>query len=123
VGLIDTEGVILPPVEDQFDLPLLAGVTPSQPIAARRAAVQRLMRLTSELGTSMKDISEVDVSDRDNLAVSLPYKGRIVKLMLGDQNFAARYNNFRNHYEDIQTRLPGAVVLDLRLEDRITVVE
>jgi hypothetical protein len=34
-----------------------------------------------------------------------------------------RYRNFTSHYSDIVERLPGAVTLDLRLEDRITVVE
>jgi hypothetical protein len=28
-----------------------------------------------------------------------------------------------SHYQEIQKRLPGAAILDLRLEDRITVVE
>ena len=52
-----------------------------------------------------------------------PYDGRILTLLLGDRNFAVRYGNFLSHYAQIQQRLPGAAVLDLRLEDRITVVE
>ena len=43
--------------------------------------------------------------------------------MLGDQDFAARYQNFINHYAEIRQRMPAATTLDLRLEDRITVVE
>jgi cell division protein FtsQ len=123
VGLIDADGVILPTAPSRFDLPVLAGVKAGAPVAERRDAVQRMLLLLAELGDAAKDISEIDVSDRDNLAVSQPYKGRSVKLLLGDRNFAVRYGNFVNHYDDIQSRLPGAGVLDLRLEDRITVVE
>jgi hypothetical protein len=47
----------------------------------------------------------------------------MITLFLGDHNFAGRYRNFVSHYAEIQRRLPGAAMLDLRLEDRITVVE
>ena len=122
-GLIDGDGVILPPATDRFKLPVLAGVKASDPAANRRAGVQRLQRLASELGDSMANISEVDVSDGDNLKVIQPYEGRSLTLLLGDRNFAARYGNFVSHYSQIEQHLPGAAILDLRLEDRITVAE
>ena len=122
-GLIDADGVIVPPATDRFTLPVLSGVRPSDPIAKRRDGVQRMLRLTSDLGDATANISEIDVSDGDNLKVSQPYDGRSLTLLLGDRNFAVRYRNFVSHYGQIQQRLPGAAVLDLRLEDRITVVE
>ena len=122
-GLIDAEGVILPPATDRFKLPVLAGVRASDPVAKRREGVQRMLRLTAELGDATANISEVDVSDGDNLKVTQPYDGRSLTLLLGDRNFAARYGNFLKHSAQIQQRLPGAGTLDLRLEDRITVVE
>jgi cell division septal protein FtsQ len=122
-GLIDDEGVILPPATDRFKLPVLAGVKSSDPAVKRREGVQRMLRLTADLGDATANISEIDVSDGDNLKVSQPYEGRFLTLLLGDRNFKARYGNFLSHYSQIQQRLPGAAVLDLRLEDRITVVE
>jgi cell division septal protein FtsQ len=122
-GLIDEDGVILPPARDRFNLPVLAGVKATDPIAERRERVGRLLRFMNEVGEAGKDISEVDVSDRDNLKVRQPYEGRVVTLLLGDQRFQARYRNFRNHIAEINRKLPGASALDLRLEDRITVVE
>lgn len=122
-GLIDAFGVILPPAKDQFDLPVLTGVSAGDSIVDRREAVGRMLALIGELGEDAAGISEINVKDRDNVVVSQSYHGRILKLMLGDRNFAVRYGNFLNHYDEIQTRLPGASVLDLRLETRITVVE
>ncbi|MEO8100465.1 MAG: cell division protein FtsQ/DivIB [Acidobacteriota bacterium] len=122
-ALIDAEGIILPPAPDDFNLPVLRGIKPSEPAEVRKAAVQRMLRLSAELGAAIKDISEIDVSKADNLAVSRPYQGRILKLMLGDRNLAARYNNFVTHFSEIESRVPAAAVLDLRLEDRITVME
>jgi len=122
-GLIDAEGVILPSATDRFKLPVLSGVRSSDPVAQRSQGVQRMLRLTADLGDATANISEIDVSDGDNLKVSQPYDGRFLTLLLGDRNFKARYGNFLSHYSQIQQRLPGAAVLDLRLEDRITVVE
>jgi len=121
--LIDADGVILPPAQDRFNLPVLKGVKEADDIAVRREGVQRMLRLSAELGDAMKDVSEVDVSQPDNIAIFRPHDGHIVKLLLGDRDYEHRYQTFLNHVSDIDARVPGAKVLDLRLEDRITVVE
>jgi cell division protein FtsQ len=122
-GLIDEDGVILPPTRDRFTLPVLSGVRTADPLSLRRERVHRMLALLTDLASAGKNVSGIDVSDRDNLKVTQPYDGRELTLMLGDHNFAARYANFINHYKEIESRLPGATTLDLRLEDRITVVE
>jgi cell division protein FtsQ len=123
VAMIDEEGVILPQAKDRFTLPVLAGVRAGDPISDRRESVQRATRLIRELGEAAQKISEIDVSDRDNLKVSEPFEGRMVTLLLGDRDFGVRHQNFLNHFVEIKRKLPGALTLDMRLEDRITVVE
>jgi cell division protein FtsQ len=122
-GLIDEDGVILPPAPDRFTLPVLAGVRAADPIAQRRDRVHRMLRLTRDLGDLGTQISRIDVSDPDNVKVSRPWEGRVVTLLLGDHNFKLRYQNFDRNYPEIKKRLPDATTLDMRLEDRITVVD
>jgi cell division protein FtsQ len=122
-ALIDEDGVVLPPAEDRFTLPVLAGVRPSDPIADRRDRVRRMLRFTRDLGDKTSAISEIDVSDPDNLTVTLSFEGRVLVLMLGDHNYSLRYQNFLRNYPEIKRRLPDAGKLDMRIEDRITVVE
>ncbi len=122
-GLIDEDGVILPPATDRFHLPVLRGVAARDPLADRRDRVQRMQKLLHALGANADKIAEVDATDREDLRVTQSYDGRIVTLLLGDQNFAVRYQNFLNHYAEIREKMPDASSLDLRLEDRITVVE
>ena len=122
-GLIDDDGVILPPATDRFHLPVLRGVSTRDPLAERRDRVQRLQKLLHALGPNADKIAEVDVTDREDLRVTQPYEGRMVTLLLGDQNFAVRYQNFLNHYSEIHEKMPEASSLDLRMEDRITVVQ
>lgn len=123
VALIDADGVILPPAQDQFNLPLMTGVKPADSVELRREAVARLLRLNQELGDAMKDVSEIDVSQPENIAIARPHGGRLVRLWLGDRDYAQRYRTFLNHIAEIDARVPGATVMDLRLDDRITVVE
>jgi cell division protein FtsQ len=123
-ALIDEDGVILPLAADRFTLPVLDGVRSADPPAQRREQVHRMLRLTRALGSELAArISEIDVSDRDNLKVTEPDDGHAITLLLGDHDFALRYQNFVRNYPEIKRRLPGAATLDLRLEDRITVVE
>ena len=122
-GLIDEDGVILPPATDRFHLPVLRGVAARHPLADRRDRVQRMQRLLRALGANADKIAEVDVTDREDLRVTQTYGGRMVTLLLGDQNFAVRYQNFLNHYAEIRDKMPDASSLDLRMEDRITVVQ
>jgi cell division protein FtsQ len=122
-GLIDEDGVILPPALDRFTLPVLAGVRASDSLDERRKRVHRMLRLTRDLGDAAANISQVDVSDPDNLKITEPWDGRMLTLQMGDHAFAVRYANFVRNYSEIKRSLPGATTLDLRLEDRITVVE
>ena len=122
-GLIDGDGVILPRVKGEFSLPVLAGVKVADSLAKRRDGVQRMLRAATELGSAMQYISEIDVSDPENVTVSQSGGGGILKLMLGDRNFAVRYRNFQKNYDQIRTHAPDANVLDLRLEDRVIAAE
>ncbi len=122
-ALIDADGVILPPAQDHFKLPILAGVKSTSSQDQRREAVEHMLRLSADLGEAMKEVSEIDVSAPGNVSISRAYEGRMLKLMLGDRNYRHRYQHFLNHFREIETQVPGAKVIDLRLDDRITVVE
>jgi hypothetical protein len=41
-------------------------------------------------------------------------------LILGDGNYARRYQNFLSHYPEIRKRSAEVKTFDLRLDDRIT---
>lgn len=123
-ALIDGDGLILqPPAHARFNLPVALGINPSAVPEDRRSRVRRLMTLVKDVGPLSDRLSEVDVTDMDNLKVTARVDNRAILLMLGDHNFAKRLQNFINHYPKIQERLANATMLDMRLEDRITVVE
>lgn len=121
VLLIDSHGALLdPPPQSHFAFPVLSGVREDQSEEERRERVRMLLLFQQEMGYLAKDLSEVDVSDIDNLRVVAQVDRRAVELIIGDTNFAARYQNFMNHYPEIHKHSPEVKTFDLRLDDRIT---
>lgn len=121
--LVDGDGVLLDPQRAQsFHLPVITGLTRKEPEAGRRERMKRFLRMQSELGSYMDKVSEIDVSEIDNLKVIQQFDDRALTLMLGNQSYRERYENFIHNHQEIRTRLPDAVILDLRLKDRITAV-
>jgi cell division protein FtsQ len=124
VMLIDDHGMLLElPPRAQFPFPVLSGVQAEDSPARRAEAVAALLRLNGELGDMMKDVSEVNAGDPENLRVIVQEDGRAVELILGGENLAPRYKNFVNHYAEIRKRYPDGKVFDLRLDDRILAKE
>jgi cell division protein FtsQ len=120
-ALIDDEGMILePPPKASFKLPVLAGVLSNESAEKRGTRVRRMQRMMKELGAFADRVSEVDVTDLDNLKITEQADGRALSLVLGDHNFSSRVQNFLEHYPDIHRRMPQATTFDLRLDDRIT---
>jgi cell division protein FtsQ len=122
-GLLDEEGVLLDPqTTSKLPLPVLAGIPSSDSEAGRRERVKRFLRLQSELGSHMQKISEIDVSDLDNLKVVITFDNRAMILMLGNQKFKERLEMFLDNVDEIRQRMPGATILDVRLKGRITAI-
>lgn len=123
-SLIDADGVILdPPLRTAFNLPVVSGIRPEESQHMRGIRVRRMLRLIDDLGPQHSELSEVDVSDLDDLKVTVKVERRAVVLMLGDRNFRGRFQNFLDHYQDIRKRISEAAWLQLRVDDRsITVL-
>lgn len=122
--LIDAQGVLLEqPALGQFSFPVLAGVKEEESEAERRVHVRAFLQLQEEMGYLAKEISEVDASDPENVRIVAQVDRKVVKLFLGEGNYAQRFQNFLTHYPEIRRGSPQARVFDLRLDGRITVKE
>jgi cell division protein FtsQ len=123
LALIDEDGVLLEqPEQSQYDLPVLQGISDQQAEAKRSVRVRIAMSMIRDLGPLAAQVSEIDVSDPDDLKITQSAGGNGVVLMLGRERFRPRLQNFLAHYPEIQRRLPEATTFDLRIDDRITAV-
>ena len=122
--LIDAQGVLLePPAQAEFSFPVLSGVREEESEADRHARVRCFLQVQEEMGYLAKDISEMDVSDPENIRIVAQVDRSVVTLLLGDGNYGQRFQNFLNHYPEIRKGSPHAKVFDLRLDGRFTVKE
>lgn len=122
-ALIDKDGYILrPKVAAKFTLPVMTGIRESEPLETRRARVRRVLGMLKEIGPLADGISEVNVADSNNLIVAQHIENRVVNLMLGDEDYAARIKNFLANYKQIEAKRPDATTLDLRVDGVITAV-
>ena len=123
LALIDGDGYLLrPKVAARFTLPVITGVREAEGLANRRARVRRVMGMLKEAGPLANEISEINVSDPNNLIVAEHINNRVVNLMLGDENYAERLRNFLTNYDEIKSKRPDARTLDLRVDGVITAV-
>jgi len=121
VLLIDAEGVLLEqPAQSHFAFPVLSGISDEQTEAERRLRVQAMTLLLDELGSLGKNISEVNAAAPENLVVVTQVEGVAVELVMGNQKFSQRMQNFLEHYPEIRRHSITARAFDLRLDDRIT---
>ncbi len=122
-SLIDGDGIILdPPLRSPFKLPVITGVRAEEDPPLRAKRVRRMKRMLDDLGPLRDRVSDVSVADLDDMRVTVKMGERAVVLMMGDRNFQSRFQNFLDRYEEIRRRIADMTVLDLRLDDRITVL-
>ncbi|MGH9640302.1 MAG: cell division protein FtsQ/DivIB [Bryobacteraceae bacterium] len=120
-ALIDKDGHILRPrVPAKFTLPVIEGISETEPIENRRACVRRVMAMLNEIGPLASRISEVNVADPNNLIVEEHMGNRVLSLELGDENYTERLKNFLANYSEIEAKRPDATTYDLRVDGVIT---
>lgn len=121
VLLIDAHGVLLDqPAQSQFSFPVLRGIREQDDDGQRQDRVVTFLRVLEDMGYLAKDVSEVNVSDPDNIQIVAQVEHRAVELLMGDSSFGTRYQNFLKHYTEMTQQYPAAKTFDLRLNDRIT---
>ena len=131
IGLIDRGGVLLdmPPAmmaAKRYSFPVVTGVT-AQQSADERASRMRLYAdfmnaLNSTGTTAASQISEVDLSDPEDVRVLLPSAGSDLLVHFGSEDFAGRWQQLEQKLPGWRQQYPRLAGVDLRYQ-RQTVLE
>jgi cell division protein FtsQ len=122
-ALIDRDGYVLRPrIPAKFTLPVITGIRETERLADRRAKVHRVLGMLKDIGSLAEQISEINVADPNNLIAAEHVDNRVVNLMLGDENYSERLQNFLGNYGEIKGKRPDVKTLDLRIDGVITAV-
>jgi cell division protein FtsQ len=140
-SLIDAGGVVMGmPANRQtrYSFPVIRGITESEPLSSRAAAMKIYNRLVGELGMAsgetagtissvnggtgyVRQLSEVDLSDPEDVKVTANDPGGTMVVHLGAQDFLARYKLYVAHISEWRQQFQNVQSVDLRYEGQVIV--
>ena len=136
ISLIDANGVVMGMPADRktkYSFPVIRGITETEPLSSRAAAMKIYNRLVSELGATdgenaaanstnyVRQLSEVDLSDPENVKVTANDPGGTMVVHLGAQDFLPRYKLYVAHIAEWRQQFQNVQSVDLRFEGQVVV--
>jgi cell division protein FtsQ len=127
IGLVDANGVLLTMpaammAQHHYSFPVVTGIGAGDPPAARKARMEVYQRLLAELDSNgqriSEQISEIDVTDTEDLQVLMPEQGGDILLQFGEDRFLERYQHYKAHIAEWRQQYPKLTGVDLRLDPK-----
>jgi cell division protein FtsQ len=127
IALVDAYGVLLDMPEDdahsgKYSFPVLSGISASDPLSTRAARMKIYQQFIHEIdssGTKLSDtVSEVDVSDPEDLKASIPDHNTEMLVHFGDENFLERYQHYQQQIGAWRSQYPNLASVDMRYQDQ-----
>jgi cell division protein FtsQ len=128
VELADADGVILsmPPVmmaQHHYSFPVITGIDARDSLASRRARMAVYQRFMAELDQNNEhladQVSEIDLSDLEDLRATMPEQGSDMLAHFGDSHFIERLHVYKTHVAEWRQRYPKLIGVDLRYSDNV----
>ena len=128
IKLIDGAGVILdmPPTmmaARHFSFPVVSGINQSDPLSTRGARMQLYQKFVAALDSSgehfSRNLSEVNLSDPEDVRVTVPAKSSDLLLHFGETNFLSRYRIYQSHLNEWEQQYPQLASVDLRYDSEV----
>jgi cell division protein FtsQ len=128
IKLVDGAGVILdmPPAmmaARRFSFPVVTGIKAADPLSMRAARMELYEKFIHALDASGEhlsaNLSEVDLSDPEDVRVTVPAKSSDLLLHFGDTNFLARYRIYQSHLSAWEQQYPQLAAVDLRYDSEV----
>ena len=138
IGLVDANGVLLdmaPAAEDgdpgegaaaareTYSFPVVTGLSADDPLSVRAARMKLYQRFMEEMDSGAekvsKDVSEVDLSDPEDVKALIPAAGSDILVHFGQDDFLHRYKIFAAHIADWKSANPRLASVDMRYEHQV----
>ncbi|MDQ2835621.1 MAG: FtsQ-type POTRA domain-containing protein [Acidobacteriota bacterium] len=128
IGLVDANGVLLNmpaggKAEAPYSFPVVTGIVASDPLSTRAARMKIFTRFTSDLDSSgdriSQGLSEVDLSNPEDVKALIPDHATDILVHFGDSEFLERYKRFEQHLAEWRTVYPKLSSVDMRYERQV----
>ncbi len=128
ISLMDLHGVVMEmPAsrQKQYSFPVVVGMSESDPRSTREARMKIYSALIGALdaqgGRYSEDLSEVDLSDPEDVRITVADPAGAVLVHLGSSHFLERYQVYLAHVAEWRQQLQRLDSVDLRYERQIIV--
>lgn len=128
IKLVDAAGVILEMTPGMmaarhFSFPVVTGINAEDPLSVRATRMELYEKfihaLDGEGRTFVANLSEVDLSDPEDVRVTIPVKSSDLLLHFGNTNFLGRYRIFESHLSGWEQQYPQLAAVDLRYDSEV----
>lgn len=127
IGLVDKDGVLLDlpagPGAERFQFPVVTGIAAADPASVRAARMHLFARFTAELDAggakNTESLSEVDLSNPEDVRALVEEKGTTVLVHFGEENFRERFDRMKGLLPQWRAQYPNLASADMRYEHEI----
>ena len=128
IQLVDKAGTLMelpPPGKKKFSFPVILGMNAGEPMSTRGPRMKIYNDLVSQLDSSgahySQELSEVDLSDPDDVKVLANDPTGAVLVHLGSSNYLDRYKIYKTHLQEWRQQFDKLESVDLRYDRQIIV--
>jgi cell division protein FtsQ len=128
IELIDANGVVMDlPASQQgkHSFPVVVGMPDTEPVSTRAARMKIYVQLMKELDAGgahySSDLSDVDLSDPDDVKGTVTDAKGAVLVHLGSSNFLERFKIYVTHVQEWRAQFRNLESVDLRFEHQVIV--
>ena len=128
ISLIDAGGTLIelaPGGKRKYSFAVIAGMNAGEPLSTRAARMKNYNELVRELDSGgarySEDLSEVDLSDPEDVKVLAADANGEVLVHLGSGNYLQRYQTYVTHVQQWRQQFDKLESVDLRYEGQIIV--
>ena len=126
ISLIDAGGTLMElPQKHKYSFPVILGMNPGEPLSTRAPRMKAYNELVQELDFSgarySQDLSEVDLSDLENLKVRVNDPAGDVLVELGSSDYLKRYKTYVSHVQEWRQQFQKLESVNLRYDNQVIV--
>jgi cell division protein FtsQ len=127
IELIDAHGVNMEmPADANFSFPVITGNTETEPLSTRAARMKAYFQLIRALDANganySRDLDEVDLSDPEDIKVTVADQKGPLLIHLGAENYLERFTFYKTHIQEWRQQSVHLQAVDLRYERQVVLV-
>ena len=126
IFLIDAGGTLMElPQRHKYSFPVILGMNPGEPLSTRTPRMKAYGELVRELDSGgarySQDLSEVDLSDLEDVKVRVNDPAGDVLVHLGSSDYLKRYRTYVSHAQEWRQQFQKLESVNLRYDNQVIV--